>query len=60
MEVLQEDSSEKIKLALEKERISEMLRVFKEKFDKGEIDENTYLKLKTKYENELQRLEENQ
>ena len=58
MQVLQEDSPEKIKVVLEKERISEMLRVFKEKFDKGEIDQETYFKLKKKYDKELQGLEE--
>jgi len=46
------------KRELEIERINEMLKTFKEKFDKGEIDEETYLRLKEKYEKELKRLEE--
>lgn len=47
---------EKAKIELEKERIAEMLKTFKEKYDKGEIDENTYKKLKNKYEKELAEL----
>jgi PKD repeat protein len=50
------ESSTKVKLELERERIMEMLKTFKEKYDKGEIDEKTYLRMKTKYENELKKL----
>jgi len=56
--VPEEDVSLKLKkMELEKERIHEMLKTFKEKFDKGEIDEETYLRLKDKYEKELKKLE---
>ena len=53
----EDDSLKERKKELEKERIAEMLKTFKEKYDKGEIDEETYLRLKIKYENELNRLE---
>lgn len=55
----EEDTSIKLKkIELERERITNILNVFKWKFDKGEIDEETYLRLKKKYEKELQKLEE--
>lgn len=58
--VPEEDVSLKMKkIELERERITEMLNTFKEKYDKGEIDKETYLRLKKKYENELERLKEN-
>lgn len=53
----EDDSFKERKKELEKERIAEMLKTFKKKYDKGEIDEVTYLRLKNKYENELKRLE---
>lgn len=54
-----EDVSLKLKkMELERERITDMIKTFKEKFNKGEIDEETYLRLKNKYERELEKLEE--
>lgn len=47
---------EKAKRDLEKERINDILKTFREKYDKGEIDEQTYSRMKTKYENQLKEL----
>ena len=53
----EKDTFDVTKNSLEKERINEMLKTFKETYDKGEIDEKTYLKLKKKYDDELKRLD---
>ncbi len=55
--VVEDDSLKEKKNELERERITEILQSFKDSFDKGEIDEETYHKLKLKYESELENLE---
>ena len=47
----------RVKLELEKERITEMLKAFKEKYEGGEISEEAYKKLKSKYEEKLKEIE---
>jgi len=53
---VENDTLKTTKNNLEKERINEMLNTFKEKYDKGEINEKTYLKLKKKYDDILREL----
>lgn len=55
--VVEDDSLKEKKKELERERIAEILQTFKNSFEKGEMDEETYLKLKAKYEKELEELE---
>ena len=45
-----------IKVNLEMERLAEMLKAFQESYERNELDEATYRRLRTKYEQELQRL----
>jgi len=54
--VVEDDSLKEKKKELERERIAEILQTFKDSFEKGEMDEETYLRLKTKYEKELEGL----
>jgi len=55
--VVENDSLKEKKKELERERIAEILQTFKNSFEKGEMDEETYLRLKAKYEKELEELE---
>ena len=55
--VVEDDSLKEKKKELERERIAEILQTFKNSFEKGEMDEETYLRLKAKYEKELEELE---
>lgn len=55
--VVEDDSLKEKKKELERERIAEILQTFKNSFEKGEMDEETYLRLKSKYEKELEELE---
>jgi len=56
-ETIRNDTIKYAKIELEKERLNEMLKTFKGKFDKGEINEDIYTRLKIKYERELEKLE---
>jgi hypothetical protein len=54
----EKDTINQIKVELEMERLAEMLNAFKENYAKGELDKDTYLRLKRKYDKELQTLRE--
>lgn len=56
-ETIRNDTIKYAKIELEKERLNEMLKTFKGKFDKNKIDEDIYTRLKIKYERELEKLE---
>ena len=49
----EDDSLKEKKKELERERITEILQTFKDSFEKGEMDEETYHRLRAKYEKEL-------
>jgi len=51
--VVADDSLKEKKKELERERITEILQTFKGSFEKGEMDEETYHRLRAKYEKEL-------
>ena len=55
--VVEDDSLKEKKKELERERITEILQTFKNSFEKGEMNEETYLRLKAKYEKEVEELE---
>ena len=52
------EAREKALLELEKERLTEMLSEFRKRYEEGEIDEESYEKLKSKYQRKIEEIDE--